>query len=426
MTQYGIVHVAQIQAACALLPIEIKYVVTYPNGRVDQVVLARQAGFNRAMPLLTPTVRTPHYKITAYAKVSNIKDYLAGLEMCQMRNNSVAHVVRMQFDPISTNFLEDDSDDFALERWGRPITPEPTQGAGLDEGFESVAEPQYTQVQPHQGDVAAKLVQDNAAGKDELWNATLSEMRKYNLVQEIFPLPDTTVAPAGTANYDDWSGRMAIFTHRIGTVDPIATLRLVPMDERNRMAKIAASFYRQIATATPNLALAADAESTAYAFDGLVRATATCPALNTEELAELTGGETFATTDETMRKFMIAGRELVDLIEPEPSIRGAARDQLERAGERATATNLIKILAEMKRDRDRGIKDKDPESGPIGPPGDEPGKTMSIQAFGEATSSSDLKSSSLGKDVDDVAEETGTSECVMQFTDPGTSSDSRQ
>jgi hypothetical protein len=190
------------------------------------------------------------------------------------------------------------------------------------------------------------------------------------------------------------------------------------------MAKVAAAFYRHFGMSAQNTAMVADAEAAAYAFDGLARATASCPALTTQEYEEWVGDkppDTF--NDATVIKFLTVGNDLMDSIEPSSEKRAEAADRLERAGEAVTARRLLQVLSEMR--REVAESHEAASSGEVGistspaPPTDQPGEEQSKEDFGETTSNQDLRPASLLPGAFGVVTEPGTSGFVLQFSDPG-------
>jgi hypothetical protein len=442
----GTIGAAQIEAAMHLLPMQVRYVLTMTNGQQRIIDMPMTLDKNRSSPMMVPKIKTAHYKINTYAKVDNIRQFLKGVEKCSNRNNSVAHVVLPQLDPISVLYMED-ADDPSLGSGhfgGRPLTEEE-----LNEGWPTPQPATRPPVPPpvpippevegpvgKPAELPADATRHDARGAeayatDVTWNTYLHELRKYNMIHETLALPRTVVAPAGTSTYDNWSVHHNQFAHRVGTVDPIFELRKVPLAERNRMARVAAAFYRHLGLASSNTATLMDAESTAYAYDGLARATASCPALNAEEFEEWTGHaapDTF--NDIVVRKFLIAGSDLIDAIGASKDDRAAAAERLERRGERITAQRLMQVVEDMRREakvaRDATCEGTVPTETDMSAAPDEPGVEESRGDFGAATSQVSSRQTSPAPVASDVAEETGTSQFMLQFSDPAASKQPEQ
>jgi len=316
---------------------------------------------------MVPKIKTAQYKISTFARVRDIRSFFKGAEKCANRNSSIAHVVLPQLDPVSELYLED-GDDPGLGSGpygGRPLTPQE-----LQEGWPEM--PPSPRPQSPAEDAADFEPSDGATGKvpetishnpntfvgpgtqdakDVRWMTYLQELRKYKVLDEREELPNTVVPPAGTIQYYWFDRDKQDFLNRVATHRPLERLAEVPMSERSRVAKLAASFYRYMESAAVHTGQVADLESVAYAYDGLARATAGCPAFTAEEFEEWTGSrapESFK--DATVQRFLIAGANLLDLTGSTQEMRAEAADRLERAGEAITARRLMQIVEEIKSD----------------------------------------------------------------------------
>jgi hypothetical protein len=434
----GVVGAAQVEAAMRLLPIQVRYMVTLPSGVQRAVDFRGVLNKNRSAPMLVPRIKTKYYRIATFAKVDDIRAYFKGAERCASRNSAVAHIVLPQLDPVSETFLED-TDDPTLGAGmfgGRPLTeqdylhtPEgppdaqPQAGAG-DAGQDGGEEADELTPIELTDTLGVPMIQD-ARDRDVQWATYLAEMRKYNMIQEDLPLPENLRSPSSTVRKDRWNRAVDGFAIRAGTTDVLEKLRGVPLNQRHRMARVGAAFHRYFAEVAHNRHLQEYIERTAAAYDGLAQATASCPALDGEEYAQWTGFPAPRSyTSETVKKFLIAGADLIDAIGASRDMRAVAADRIERAGERLTAQRLIEVVEDMKREaresREAMASRQATATAQAAVP-DMPGEEQAAEDFGPATSHPASRPSSPAPPVGDVAAEAGMSTFVMQFSDPSAS-----
>lgn len=481
----GVVGASQLEAAAWLLPMDVRFVVLSPNGTQQTVDLNASLNRNRSSPMLAPKLRTAGFKITTFVRVRNIRKYFKAAEKCVERNKSVAHVVLPQLDPVSELFFED-ADDFNLGSGpygGRPLTNEDlgiepsAQGAGSastsgtplpqaarpqprppppppppgrpqeeDDAPKPLAPGEHLPPEvPHKalGGKQAEAHPDEAShdalheptgrsSRDQLFAHYVTEMKRYKMlpVDVEVSVPERVTIPASKNEqywfkygYDELIRKLLLY-------DPIIELAKVPMQDRNRMARVGANMFKFLMPALEKTKEQEEVRTVSHSYDALARATFACPALNAAEYEEWTCRKAPPSyNDDTIKKFLLAGGDLLEVMGIPPGMKADAAERLERAGEVATAKRLLQVIDDMKKEAALAQKETaegtTPEPGSVSAATDAPGEEENKADFGPATSPPDLKPASSESPVSDVAEEAGTKPFVMEFSDPSASQSSK-